>query len=55
MQVAILGQFPSDITRLGGVEVAIVYLMDTLRAAGVDDLHIITCRTELRQPQTTSK
>jgi glycosyltransferase involved in cell wall biosynthesis len=40
------------LTRLGGVEVAIVYLMDNLGVAGVDDLHIITCRTELRQSQT---
>ncbi len=54
MRVAILGQFPQDITRLGGVEVAIVYLMDTLRSVGVDDLHIITCRTELERAHTTT-
>lgn len=51
MRVAILGHFPTDLTRLGGVEVAIVYLMETLRAVGVDDLHIVTCRTEISQPQ----
>ena len=55
MRVAILGQFPVDLTRLGGVEVAIVYLMDTLRSVGVDDLHIITCRSELARPQTTTR
>jgi glycosyltransferase involved in cell wall biosynthesis len=54
MRVAILGQFPTDLSRLGGVEVAIVYLMDTLRSAGVDDLHIISCRTELQRPQSTT-
>ncbi len=54
MRVAILGQFPMDISKLGGVEVAIVYLMDTLRSVGVDDLHIISCRSELRQAQTTT-
>jgi glycosyltransferase involved in cell wall biosynthesis len=43
-----------DISRLGGVEVAIVYLMDTLRSVGVDDLHIISCRTELQRAQTTT-
>lgn len=54
MRVAILGQFPLDVTRLGGVEVAIIYLMDTLHAIGVDDLHIITCRTGLTQAKTVS-
>lgn len=52
MRVAILGQFPTDLSRLGGVEVAIVYLMDTLAAVGVDDLHIVSCRTEIGAPQT---
>ncbi len=54
MRVAILGQFPIDLTRLGGVEVAIVYLMDTLRSVGVDELHIITCRMGLEGAQTVS-
>ena len=53
MRVAILGQFPTDLTKLGGVEVAIVYLMDTLRSVGVDELHIVSCRTELRREQMT--
>ncbi len=52
MRVAILGQFPTDLAKLGGVEVAIVYLMDTLRSVGIDDVHIISCRTELRREQT---
>jgi len=54
MRVAILGQFPLDVTKLGGVEVAIVYLMDSLRSVGVDDLHIITCRTDLGSEQTAT-
>lgn len=54
MRVAILGQFPRDLTRLGGVEVAIVYLMDTLYSVGVDELHIITCRTELPTEETVA-
>jgi glycosyltransferase involved in cell wall biosynthesis len=52
MRVAILGQFPTDLTTLGGVEVAIVYLMETLPMVGVDDVHIVSCRTELRGEQT---
>lgn len=52
MRVAILGQFPRDISKLGGVEVAIVYLMDTLKAQGVDDLHVVTCLTDVDQAYT---
>ena len=54
MRVAILGQFPIDLTKLGGVEVAIVYLMDTLHSVGVDELHIITCRTDVSAARTAS-
>ena len=52
MRVAILGQFPLDTSKLGGVEVAIVYLMDTLKAEGVDDLHIVTCLTDVEKAHT---
>lgn len=54
MRVAILGQFPRDINKLGGVEVAIVYLMDTLKAEGVDDLHIVTCLTDVEKAYTAT-
>ncbi len=55
MRVAIVGQFPRDTSKLGGVEVAIVYLMETLAAEGVDDLHVITCLTDVSKPYTRSE
>jgi len=54
MRVAILGQFPLDLTRLGGVEVAIVYLLGGLRQEGVDDIHVITCHTGIQRERTVS-
>ena len=54
MRVAILGQFPLDLTRLGGVEVAIVYLLDSLPAAGVDEVHVLTCVSGLSEERTAT-
>ncbi len=54
MRVAILGQFPLDLNKLGGVEVAIVYLLDGLRDVGVEDVHVITCRTDIQREREVS-
>jgi len=51
MKIAILGQYPLDTERLGGVEVAIVYAQrELLKIPGVE-LHIITCKPQLDQPK----
>jgi len=52
VRVAILGQFPFDVSRLGGVEVAIAYLLDAFVQSPGMVVDIVTCRTEARRPET---
>jgi glycosyltransferase involved in cell wall biosynthesis len=47
MKIAILGRYPLDTERLGGVEVAIVYVQRELLKMPDVELHIITCKETL--------
>jgi glycosyltransferase involved in cell wall biosynthesis len=55
MRIAILGQYPLDTQRLGGVEVAIVYAQRELLKIAEVELHILTCKEELTQPKVTQQ
>ena len=51
MKIAILGPYPLDTERLGGVEVAIVYVQRELLRMPDTELYIITCKQELSRPK----
>lgn len=51
MRVAILGPYPLDAERLGGVEVAIVYVQRELLKREDMELQIVTCKEELAAPK----
>jgi glycosyltransferase involved in cell wall biosynthesis len=55
MKIAILGQYPLDTQRLGGVEVAIVYAQRELLKIADVELHIVTCKEELTQPKVVQR
>jgi len=55
MKIAILGQYPLDRQRLGGVEVAIAYVQRELLKKPELSLHIITCREELSRPKVVQE
>jgi len=51
MRIAILGPYPLDRERLGGVEVAIVYAQQQLLKIPGVELHIVTCLAGLSEPR----
>jgi len=55
MRVAILGQYPLDTGRLGGVEVAIVYVQRELLRLADAEVHIVTCKEELSTPKVVEQ
>ncbi len=55
MQVAIVGPYPLDTERLGGVEVAIVYVQRELVKIPGLKLHIITCKEQLDAPRQVER
>jgi glycosyltransferase involved in cell wall biosynthesis len=55
MKVAILGPYPLDTERLGGVEVAIVYVQRELCKMPDVELHIITCKEQLTEPRQVER
>jgi len=55
MRVAILGPYPLDTEKLGGVEVAIVYVQCELCKMPDVELHIITCKEQLTEPKRVER
>jgi len=55
MRIAILGPYPLDTERLGGVEVAIVYVQRELLKLSDLELQIITCKEELSAPRVVEQ
>ncbi len=55
MKIAILGPYPLDTQRLGGVEVAIVYAQRELLKFPKLSVHIITCKQELARPKVVEQ
>ena len=55
MRVAILGPYPLDTERLGGVEVAIVYVQRELLKLEEVELQIVTCKEELAAPRVVEE
>jgi glycosyltransferase involved in cell wall biosynthesis len=51
MKIAIVGPYPMDTEKLGGVEVAIVYVQRELLKMPDVSLHIITCKEGLSEPK----
>jgi glycosyltransferase involved in cell wall biosynthesis len=55
MRIAILGQYPLDTERLGGVEVAIVYAQQELLKIPDVELHIVSSKEQLTAPRVVKQ